>query len=627
MLPYRREIDGLRALAVLPVMLFHTGIETFRGGYVGVDVFFVISGYLITSIILTEKQQGTFTLAGFYERRARRILPALLVVMLACLPFAWFWMLPGDLAAFSASLVAVATFTSNVLFWRESGYFASATELKPLLHTWSLAVEEQYYLFFPVLLLLLWRLGPRWIVGLVASVAALSLALAHWGAYYHPEATFYLLPTRVWELFLGVLTAFYLFRTEPFSVPSRVQQFGSLLGLALLGYTVYAFDTHTPFPSAYALIPTLGTACLILCATPQTFVGKFLGCRALVGIGLISYSAYLWHQPLFAFARHQSVRAPSTLQLLGLILAALCLAAITWKYIETPCRHRQRLSRSALISMLGAGALLIMGAGLVGYTAKGFVDRYSSADRQLAGLDFGESGNYVRKAFKERLRVEFDGSMPRRRVLVIGDSFAKDFVNAVMESDLSASMQLSTYELGFQCGNLFVERDLTAYILPVDQPQCEQARNRDPALKQRMREADLIVLASEWREWEAELLPESLANIQQHAHGTTVVLGRKNFGTIDLKALLQVSPRDRRLHRNAVSAEHARINQLMRQRIPRGSFLDMADLLCGRDASCPLFTERGELISYDGAHLTKAGAAYVGTKLSAHPLLMRRAQG
>lgn len=277
--------------------------------------------------------------------------------------------------------------------------------------------------------------------------------------------------------------------------------------------------------------------------------------------------------------------------------------------------------------MLSVGALLIMGAGLVGHTAKGFVDRYSPADRQLAGLDFGESGNYVRKAFNERLRVEFDGSVPRRRVLVIGDSFAKDFVNAVVESDLSTSMQLSTYELGPQCGNLFVERDLTAYILPIDQPQCEQARYRDPTLTQRMREADLIVLASEWREWEAKLLPESLANIQAHAHGTTVVLGRKHFGTIDLKALLQVPLHDRHLHRNVVSAEHGRINQLMRQRIPRDSFLDMSDLLCGSEASCPLFTERGELISYDGTHLTKAGAAYVGTKLSAHPSLMMRAQG
>lgn len=156
---YRREIDGLRALAVLPVILFHAGFETFSGGFVGVDVFFVISGYLITTIILSELEQGKFSIANFYERRARRILPALFFVLLVCIPFAWFWLLPSDMIDFSKSLVAVSVFASNIMFWRESGYFDTAAELKPLLHTWSLAVEEQYYVFFPLFLILFWKLG------------------------------------------------------------------------------------------------------------------------------------------------------------------------------------------------------------------------------------------------------------------------------------------------------------------------------------------------------------------------------------------------------------------------------------------------------------------------------------
>ena len=158
---YRREIDGLRALAVLPVILFHAGFETFSGGFVGVDVFFVISGYLITTIILAELEQGRFSIVNFYERRARRILPALFLVMLVCIPFAWIWLLPSDMKDFSQSLIAVAIFASNILFWRESGYFDTAAELKPLLHTWSLAVEEQYYVLFPLFLMLFWKLGKR----------------------------------------------------------------------------------------------------------------------------------------------------------------------------------------------------------------------------------------------------------------------------------------------------------------------------------------------------------------------------------------------------------------------------------------------------------------------------------
>src|SRR5664279_275289 len=181
---YRREIDGLRALAVVPVILFHAGFRAFSGGFVGVDVFFVISGYLITSLILAEKAQGTFSLAGFYERRARRILPALFVVMAVCIPVAWFCLLPGAMKAFSESLVAVSVFASNALFYRETGYFAPDAELKPLLHTWSLAVEEQFYVLYPLLLLAAWRLGRKWIVPSLVTIAILSLALAQWGAFY-----------------------------------------------------------------------------------------------------------------------------------------------------------------------------------------------------------------------------------------------------------------------------------------------------------------------------------------------------------------------------------------------------------------------------------------------------------
>ena len=180
---YRREIDGLRAIAVVPVILFHAGFETFSGGFVGVDVFFVISGYLITSIILAELEQGKFSIVNFYERRARRILPALFLVMLVCIPFAWLWLLPSDMKDFSQSLVAVAVFASNILFWRESGYFDTAAELKPLLHTWSLAVEEQYYVLFPLFLMLFWRLGKRWILGTLGLVFVASLAVAQWAAY------------------------------------------------------------------------------------------------------------------------------------------------------------------------------------------------------------------------------------------------------------------------------------------------------------------------------------------------------------------------------------------------------------------------------------------------------------
>jgi len=372
---YRREVDGLRALAVLPVILFHAGFSAFSGGFVGVDVFFVISGYLITSIILAEKQAGTFTLVSFWERRARRILPALFFVMLACLPIAWLWLLPEDLKSFSQGLVAVATFASNIWFNMASGYFSPASEQDPLLHTWSLAVEEQYYLFFPAFLMLTWRLGKRWVTAILITIAVLSLVAAQWGSVVDPTATFYLLPTRAWELLIGVFVAFYASSNKTQQPGRMVREIGGAVGLLLLIYAILAFDRQTPFPSAYALVPTIGTALIILFASHETFVGKLLGYKLLVGIGLVSYSAYLWHQPLFAFARQRSLYEPSRLLFGSLALAAIVLAYFSWKYVELPFRSRQHFSRRTVFTYGATGSALLIAAGLSGHLTKGYPGR------------------------------------------------------------------------------------------------------------------------------------------------------------------------------------------------------------------------------------------------------------
>jgi len=384
MLTYRREIDGLRALAVLPVLLFHAGFELFGGGFVGVDVFFVISGYLITSIILAEKQAGRFSLIGFYERRARRILPALFFVVLACVPFAWFWMLPMDLKEFSQSMMAVPLFASNILFWMQSDYFDTAAELKPLLHTWSLAVEEQYYVLFPLFLLLTWQLRKRWLIGMLAVAAIVSLLLAQWGSLHKPSATFYLLPTRGWELLVGVFIAFHQFRNpHPANAANSIAQPASLIGLLLIAFSIFAFDKNTPFPSLYALVPTLGTALIILFAHPQTLAGKILGSKLPVAIGLLSYSAYLWHQPLLAFARLRSDGPPNNGLLLALIAGSLILAQFSLKYVEQPFRDRQRVGRRSVFGMGALVSALILVLGFWGVSTNGFDQRLSPEQREL----------------------------------------------------------------------------------------------------------------------------------------------------------------------------------------------------------------------------------------------------
>ncbi len=373
---YRAEIDGLRAIAVVPIILFHAGFEYFSGGFVGVDVFFVISGYLITTIILSEKEQGTFSLVNFYERRFRRILPALFMVMLVSLIFSLLWLMPSYMEDFSQSLMAVSTFSSNILFWRESGYWEISNELKPLLHTWSLAVEEQYYVLYPLFLMQIWHFRKDWILGSFIVIAAISLATAQWGAYNKPIPTFYLLPTRAWELSIGAGIAFYfLYRKQTVRTllsHKSVNEALGLLGLLMISYAVYVFDKGTPFPSLYALVPTVGTGLIILFSSSQTMVGRLLSIKPLVAVGLISYGAYLWHWPLLVFARHLSLTEPSELTFAILALLSFPLAYLSWRYIEKPFRTKSIFSRKTIFTLSFIGSVLFITVGLAGHFSNGF---------------------------------------------------------------------------------------------------------------------------------------------------------------------------------------------------------------------------------------------------------------
>ncbi|MEK9139851.1 MAG: acyltransferase, partial [Nitrospirota bacterium] len=356
---YRPEIDGLRAIAVIPIILFHAGFQLFSGGFVGVDVFFVISGYLITTIILAELETGQFSLLKFYERRARRILPALYVVMALCLPFAWLWLMPSDAKEFSNSAMAVLVFASNIFFWQSSDYFDAGSELKPLLHTWSLGVEEQFYVLFPIFLMLAWRLGRKRIVVLLTIVALLSLALAVYEASRKPVATFFLLPTRGWELAMGSLVAFYLEGKERDQFPLALKQMLSLVGFGLIAVAALTFSKETPFPGLYALVPTVGAGLIIVFGSPETFVGRLLASRVLVGVGLISYSAYLWHQPLLSFARHRSLTELGEMVIAGIIVLTFGLAYMTWRYVETPFRRGNIVPQRLLWRFSLASAVVI----------------------------------------------------------------------------------------------------------------------------------------------------------------------------------------------------------------------------------------------------------------------------
>ena len=382
-LVYRRDIDGLRAVAVLAVVLFHFGVPGFSGGFVGVDVFFVISGYLITSIIWRQHQAARFSFVEFWARRARRILPALFVMMAAVLAVGWFLMAPKDYEELGRSVRYQVMFVSNLLFMRQEGYFDAASDLKPLLHTWSLAVEEQFYIVFPLLLTLLCSRFKHWRLALF-SLLLVSFGLSVWAVAYHPEKAFFLLPMRAWELLAGAMLAIAP-ASQKRLTPAAAQGI-SLLGMGLILVAVFGYDNSTPFPGTAALLPVLGVVALIWANEHQsTWVGRVLSTRLMVGLGLISYSWYLWHWPVFVFGSYAGAEEFGPVLTGGLIALTLILGYLSWRFVETPFRERRILAgRRQILIAAGLGILVLGIAGQALRWTDGLPSRLSEQALQYA---------------------------------------------------------------------------------------------------------------------------------------------------------------------------------------------------------------------------------------------------
>jgi len=383
---YLPFIDGLRAIAVLGVICFHFNLAGLSGGYVGVDVFFVLSGYLITNLIESRLQISAFSFAHFYERRARRILPALIVTGFLSALAALFLFVPHDLRAFSTSLWGTAFFYSNVLFEQATGYFAAPPATIPLLHTWSLAVEEQFYLFFPPLLVAIHaalRNSPRARWAAIWLLFAVSLCGSIVLVRLNPARAFYLLPPRAWELLAGALIAAAPRRA---ALRRLTAELLAVLGAACIGCSFIGFDRATVFPGAAALLPCLGTVLIIVSNLgTSTLLGALLAQRWLVYIGLISYGLYLYHWPILTFTHYFLDRPLSARQTAAALSATLVLALLSFHWIEAPIRFGTLLKSRASVFAAAAGGLLALGAlGIVGVNMNGFPSRFSGAALQYA---------------------------------------------------------------------------------------------------------------------------------------------------------------------------------------------------------------------------------------------------
>lgn len=358
---YRPEIDGLRAIAVGGVIAHHTGLGLVPGGFTGVDVFFVISGYLITGIIAAEMAAGKFSQWRFLERRIRRIVPALAAMLAVTAVAAWAILTPEDFRPFSQSLTAASLFASNLLFVRETGYFDSVEGMQPLLHTWTLGMEEQFYLVFPLVLIACLRWRRAAMLPVVAVLGGLSFVLAVVLAEHWPQGAFYLLPTRLWEFAVGAVCALLPFRP-------RARGWLGLAGLALIiaGYAL--IRPSTPAPGAMFLLPTLGTALVILFAAPGNAAGRLLSLKPLTWLGLVSFGTYLWHQPLLVLANYVWFGGLPLPVTLALVAGSVALGAASYAFIEQPVRQKRLLaSRTALLLICAAALAVPALAGVAGH--------------------------------------------------------------------------------------------------------------------------------------------------------------------------------------------------------------------------------------------------------------------
>lgn len=449
---YRREIDGLRAVAILPVVAYHAGATVLPAGFLGVDVFFVISGYLITGLLLQDLGEGRHSMRAFYERRARRILPALLAVLCACIPFAWMLMLPKELEDFFASLFSVLTFLANFFFLSQIDYFSPDADLQPLLHTWSLSIEEQYYLLAPAILAFLWRRGKRITLAAACLLTLGSFVICLWATQENPARSFFFSGSRFWEIGIGSICAIVA-HGRPFTPRPTL----ALAGLLLVLGSFLFLGPEWRLPGWATLFPVIGTASILLFADGSTLAGRILGQRLPVAIGLVSYSAYLIHQPLFAFVRMWWIFEPPATIMLALAALTFLLAFLSWRWVEQPFRRRPATGPRRSILLPGAAASTTLAAVAIA----GYAGHLPAAPSTSAGI----------ATLEQRLAVNFGLSRDCGTVtdalancataqtpdtLVWGDSYAMHLVDGLASGNrklVQMTMSACTPLLGLSFTN------------------------------------------------------------------------------------------------------------------------------------------------------------------------------
>ena len=639
MLAYRPDIDGLRAIAVISVVLFHLEKSLLPGGFVGVDIFFVISGYLITKLIYKELQaNGSFSFRNFYLRRLRRLFPALFVTLLFSSLFAIKLLAPADMVEFAKSLVASVFSVSNIFFWDVANYFDSDSDLKPLLHTWSLSIEEQFYFVWPMILVFLFNRKKAFLIpGFIVVMGLASLALNH---------VFFAHPTKIQSIFSSIesfdisATAFYWlpFRVFEFSVGAIVVWLTSLhsserhcsswfaelifvVGLAMIAWSFWQLDSTQAFPSWNALLPCAGAALIIYSGAgfADSGVGhrltSLLSNRLMVGVGLISYSLYLIHWPVFVFYKYWSDKEFSILEMIALTTLSVILAILMYRFVEQPFRRPKKTNKKFVFGVLTAAALLVS-VSVHAASSGGWLWRYPSDVIAQLSYKHGDYTEYFWKSFNEFERPFEDNGKPK--VLIIGDSMAADISNVLVAGQYAEKVDISSIVIGDNCKGVFPLSDDQYQVLyqhraGLCRAQHQKVLNQEKLLAQ----ADTIILASYW--WDDywfKYVDSTVSYLKSISEAQLLVSGLKNQINNGIWFLSKNAfARDVDKLRTPLDQQSAKVNERLLQAAVDYRYFDLVNGFCNAQG-CQRVTEDGYVIVFDQSHLSEKGAKHVASNIA-----------
>jgi peptidoglycan/LPS O-acetylase OafA/YrhL len=614
---YRPDIDGLRAIAVLSVLIFHAFPEWLSGGFIGVDVFFIISGYLISTIIFENINQKRFSFLEFYSRRINRIFPALFVVLTFSYAFGWLNLLADDFAQLGKHIVGGAGFVSNLVLWNESGYFDKAAELKPLLHLWSLGIEEQFYFAWPLAIWLIAR-WPTKVLPFILLIVAISFGLNVFYINTDPIATFYSPITRFWELLIGSLLAYLTVYRLPVlqAIQTKYQHWLSVLGLVLILFGSFILNQKSAFPGWWALMPTVGAALIIGAGTNAWCNQRILSNKVLVWFGLISFPLYLWHWPLLAFARLQEGQTLSWMMRVALVIVSICLAWLTYRFIERPLRFNVSYRTQKNITLI----FLMILIGYLGYNCfdrKGIQFRHKRMLQQISGYTFDKVKEQRQHTCflmgKEAGQSHFASECVHQdrpyKIALWGDSHgASIYPGFRWLEDTNPNVSISQFTIA-GCGGLIPYSGQDEFCKQANQEALDKIRDLRP---------NLVIIYKGWHNGYYDALKKTISTLLA-SNLNVLVIGPTPRWNEDLPRIVYRYWKktgkvpegfyDQGLFTGTLSINHD-LGEVVKN--SGGTFYEPYTLLC-HDQGCLVKVpgDQNALVTLDEDHITPAAAVYI----------------